>query len=334
LQACETTDELGILPCRRRRHYNHGAFSDEIGQAALVHLYRFDEVDAALDLLPMAARRALDHAGKKVSLGDWKQQPITWRQQLVILGSDSSVDASSVLQLLEHGRVPTTSIEACGDPVPTVIPDAVRVAFGASRPIPEATWSALSALDRYALVKVSVKARPERLDRAHQEIIGQSAVSNHLEPGGGVRMVNVGEKPISKRTATAETWVKLSPDALERLVKGDGPKGDVFGVARIAAIQAAKKTSDLIPLCHTLALTKVSVEFDVDREASKLRIAVNVQANDRTGVEMEALTAVSISALTVYDMLKSVDRAMVIGPTQLLEKQGGRTGDYSRGSAP
>lgn len=280
----------------------------------------------------MAARRALDHAGKKVSLRDWKQRPMAWRQQLVTLGSDAVVDVASVVRLVAEG-VPATDLEATGDPSPTVVPEAVRAAFGAERPIPEGTWSALSALDRYALAKVSVKARPERLERAYLEIIGQSAVSNHLEPTGGVRMVNVGEKPITPRTATAETRVKLSPDALERLVKGDGPKGDVFGVARIAAIQAAKKTSDLIPLCHTLALTKVSVEFDVDREASTLRIAVSVQANDRTGVEMEALTAVSVGALTVYDMLKSVDRAMVIGPTQLLAKHGGRSGDYSREQA-
>jgi cyclic pyranopterin monophosphate synthase len=304
----------------------------QIGQGAPVHLYRFDEVDAGLELLPMAARRALDHAGKKVSLRDWKERTVIWREQLVRLGGESVVDVASVLQLIGAAAVPNTDIEVCEDPSANTVPDAVRRAFGAARPIPDATWSALSPLDRYALTKVSVKARPDRLERAYVEIVGQSAISNHLEPSGGVRMVNVGEKPVTKRTATAETWVKLSPDALERLVKGDGPKGDVFGVARIAAIQAAKKTPDLIPLCHTLALTKVSVEFDVSREASTLRIAVTVQANDRTGVEMEALTAVSVSALTVYDMLKSVDRGMVIGPIQLLEKQGGRTGDYNRGS--
>lgn len=309
------------------------SFRGEIGQVSRVRLYNLDEVDAALELLPMAARRALDHAGKKVSLQDWKAQPLGWRERLTNLGSESEVDAASVRSFLDGSGVPTAELTAESDPSATAVPEAVRAAYGASRPIPEATWSALSALDRYALAKVAVKARPDRLERAYQEIIGQSAVSNHLEPGGGVRMVNVGEKPVTKRTATAETWVRLSPEALERLVKGDGPKGDVFGVARIAAIQAAKKTPDLIPLCHMLALTKVSVEFDVDRGQSTLRIAVTVQANDRTGVEMEALTAVSVSALTVYDMLKSVDRGMVIGPTQLLEKQGGRTGDYARGSS-
>ena len=320
-----------ILPCLQRTDYNHGAFSAEIGQGVRVRLYRLDEVDAGLELLPMAARRALDHAGRKLSLQDWKQQPVTWRRHLAELGTEAVVDVPAVLRWLGEGALTTTEIEPRTDPAATAIPDAVRTAYGASRPIPEATWSALSPLDRYVLDKVAVKARPERLDRAYQEIVGQSAISNHLEPGGGVRMVNVGEKPVTKRTATAESWVKLSPDALERLVKGDGPKGDVFGVARIAAIQAAKKTPDLIPLCHTLALTKVSVDFDVDREACTLRIAVTVQANDRTGVEMEALTAVSVAALTVYDMLKSVDKAMVIGPTRLLEKQGGRSGDFSRG---
>lgn len=315
------------------RDYNHGAFSFEIVQGVWVHLYRFDEADDGLELLPMAARRALDHAGRKVTLAAWKTQPLAWRRRLVDLGSLSSVDVADVLALLETGNVPATPIDPVSDPSPASVPEAVTGAFGATRPIPGAVWSALSALDRYALAKASVKARPERLERVYREIVGQSAVSNHLEPSGGVRMVNVGDKPITKRTATAETWVQLSEEALERLVKGDGPKGDVFGVARIAAISAAKKTADLIPLCHTLALTKVSVEFDVEREASKLRIAVTVQANDRTGVEMEALTAVSVSALTVYDMLKSVDRTMVIGPTQLLEKHGGRTGDFSRGEA-
>jgi cyclic pyranopterin phosphate synthase len=299
-------------------------------QARWVRLYQLDEVDFGLELMPMAARRALDHVGVKVSLQDWKGTPIDVRQRLTALGSETNVDAAAVRRVLDDAGVATTQLETLRDPSPTEVPDVVRAALGVSRPIPEATWSALSALDRYVLLKVAHKGRPERLERAYAEIVGQSALSNHLEPSGGVRMVNVGDKPVTKRTATAETWVSCTRDALERLINGDGPKGDVFGVARIAAIQAAKKTPDLIPLCHSLALTKVSVAFDVDETASTLHIAVTVQANDRTGVEMEALTAVSVAALTVYDMLKSIDKGMRIGPTQLVEKHGGRSGDFSR----
>src|SRR5690606_20842923 len=161
-------------------NYNDGAFCSEIGQGVRVHLYRFDEADAGLELLPMAARRALDHAGRKVTLATWKAQPLAWRQQLVGVGSLPAVNVQDVLVLLESGNVPATPISPVGDPSAASVPDAVRAAFGASRPIPDATWSALSALDRYALVKVSVKARPERLERAYREIVGQSAVSNHL----------------------------------------------------------------------------------------------------------------------------------------------------------
>lgn len=324
----------GSLACDDFRDAGWLSFCGEIGQARGVRIYQLDEVDSGLELLPMAARRALDHAGEKLSLQDWKAQPIGFRQHLTMLGSDVTVDVESVRGLLRAQLVPTTRIEPQADAPPLAPPESVRSAFGSDRPIPDSVWSALSPLDRYVLLKVAQKARPERLARAYGEIIGQSAISNHLEPSGGVRMVNVGEKPTTKRTATAETRVTVSPEALERLIKGDGPKGDVFGVARIAAIQAAKKTPDLIPLCHTLALTKVSVEFEVDKLGSALHISVTVQANDRTGVEMEALTAVSVAALTVYDMLKSIDKAMVIGPTQLMVKQGGRSGDFRRGGTP
>lgn len=300
------------------------------GTFTRVRIYQLDEVDVGLELLPLAARRALDRAGKKVTLSDWKAQSLAWRRRLTELGSEATVDVAGVCALIAEGAVLAAELEPEADLPATEVPAGVRSAFGENRPIPTATWSALSPLDRYALAKVALKARTDRLDRAYAEIVGQSALSSHLEPQGGVRMVNVGDKPVTQRTAAAETRVTLSPSAFERLVTGSGPKGDVFGVARIAAIQAAKKTSDLIPLCHVLALTKVSVEFEAFEPECALRIVVTVQANDRTGVEMEALTAVSVAALAVYDMLKGVDRGIVIGPTQLLEKHGGRTGDFSR----
>jgi len=287
-------------------------------------------VDEALELLPMAARRALDRAGKKVSLQEWKRHGLDVRQRLTQLGSDARVDVPAVLRVLEQCQALTTALEAPPEPSADAVPAEVEVAFGPEQPIPAATWSALSALDRYVLCKVAAKRRVERIAQAYEEVIGQSALSNHLEPHGGVRMVNVAEKPVTRRVAVAESWVTLSEQALTRLVQNDGPKGDVLSVARIAAIQAAKKTPDLIPLCHAIALTKVSVQFDIDTAKRALRIEVTTHANDRTGVEMEAMTAASVAALTVYDMLKGVDRGIVLGPIQLTHKHGGRTGDYAR----
>lgn len=295
-----------------------------------MRLYELDEVDETLELLPMAARRALDRAGKKVSLAEWKKQPLAVRRQLTALGSEAHVDVPLVQRVLAGCGAVTTGVEAPAEPTALAVPDEVRQAYGSARPIPVATWSALSALDRYVLSKVAAKGRAERLEQAYREIVGQSALSNHLEPQGGLRMVNVEDKPVTRRTAVAEAWVTLSEDALTRLVQRDGPKGDVLAVARIAAIQAAKKTPDLIPLCHAIALTKVSVQFEVDAPARTLRIEVTTHANDRTGVEMEAMTAASVAGLTVYDMLKGVDRGISLGPIRLAHKSGGRTGDYDR----
>lgn len=301
----------------------------------LMHIYEVDDVDERLELLPMAARRALDCAGLKLTLSGWRAQSVEWRQKLTELGSNDAVDVPRVLECLSTlgelaSRVSVEPVPIVHEPPAASVPIQVSRAFGEERPIPSAAWSALSALDRYVLAKVAIKARPDRIERAYREIVGQSAVSSHLEPSGGVRMVDVGAKPISERFARAETRVRLSQVALQRLLQGHGPKGDVLGVARVAAIQAAKKTADIIPLCHQLMLTRVSVDFSIDRDAGAVSVQVVVHARDRTGVEMEALTAASVAALTIYDMLKGVDRAMVIGPTQLVEKRGGRTGDFAR----
>lgn len=123
----------------------------------------------------------------------------------------------------------------------------------------------------------------------------------------------------------------MSSDALEVVVAGSAKKGDVLGVARIAAIQGAKRTSDLVPLCHPLALTRIAADFLVDRRRSSVTLEVTVETLGRTGVEMEALTAVGVGLLTIYDMCKSVDRTMVIGDIKLLEKSGGRSGHFRRG---
>lgn len=151
---------------------------------------------------------------------------------------------------------------------------------------------------------------------------------SHLGPDGAARMVDVAAKPPTHRTAVAEARVRMKP-ATARLVRsGKGAKGDVLATARLGGIQAAKQTSALIPLCHPVALTTVAVEFGW--EGSTLRIEARAEAVDRTGVEMEALTAAAGAALTVYDMAKAVDRGMEIRTIRLLEKTGGRSGRYVR----
>jgi len=152
----------------------------------------------------------------------------------------------------------------------------------------------------------------------------------HFDSSGQAHMVGVGEKPETKRVARAEGTIGMAAATLKLILAGSAKKGDVLGAARIAAIQAAKRTSELIPLCHPLALTRIAAEFTVDKPRFAVRLAVSVETVGRTGVEMEALTAVSVGLLTVYDMCKAVDRAMVIGDIKLLEKSGGRSGRYRR----
>ncbi|HKO49412.1 MAG TPA: cyclic pyranopterin monophosphate synthase MoaC [Polyangiaceae bacterium] len=160
--------------------------------------------------------------------------------------------------------------------------------------------------------------------------MGHSALSTHLAPAGGARMVDVSQKTASHRHALAESRISMSADAFARVKTATVPKGDVLGTARLAGIMAAKRTAELIPLCHPLSLTKLELTLELDDAASAIAVRATVEAFDRTGVEMEALTAVSVAALTVYDMLKGIDRAMEIGPTRLVTKSGGRSGDFSR----
>jgi cyclic pyranopterin phosphate synthase len=152
----------------------------------------------------------------------------------------------------------------------------------------------------------------------------------HFDSSGQAHMVGVAEKPETKRVARAEGTIGMAAATLKLILAGSSKKGDVLGAARIAAIQGAKRTSELIPLCHPLALTRVAAEFTVDKRRFAIRLLVTVETVGRTGVEMEALTAVSVGLLTVYDMCKAVDRAMVIGDIKLLEKSGGRSGHYRR----
>jgi cyclic pyranopterin phosphate synthase len=154
---------------------------------------------------------------------------------------------------------------------------------------------------------------------------------SHIDEEGQARMVDVGHKPETIRTAVAKGSVLMLPETLRLILEGNIKKGDVLSTARIAGIMAAKKTSDLIPLCHPLPITHVEVDFSIVQEESRIDIEAAVRVTGKTGVEMEALTAVSAAALTIYDMAKAVDRGMRITDIHLASKQGGASGDYFSG---
>ena len=150
----------------------------------------------------------------------------------------------------------------------------------------------------------------------------------HFDERGAARMVDVAAKPETHRVAVAAGWIRMKPETFALVRSGTARKGDVLGVARIAAIQAAKKTAELIPLCHPVALTSVAVDFTLDEAGARVECRATVECTARTGVEMEALTAVQVGLLTIYDMCKAVDRGMTIDGVRLLEKHGGKSGDY------
>ena len=156
----------------------------------------------------------------------------------------------------------------------------------------------------------------------------KSSKLSHVNEAGEAHMVDVSDKPVTARTAIAEGFVAMKPETLALLNRGDAPKGDVLATARIAGIMAAKRTHELIPLCHPLALAKVTVDLETNSGPPGVRVVAEVKTTGRTGVEMEALTAVSVTCLTLYDMLKAVDRAMTFERIRLIEKSGGRSGDY------
>jgi len=150
----------------------------------------------------------------------------------------------------------------------------------------------------------------------------------HLDHKGAAHMVDVSDKSVTTRIARAEAYVKMLPETLSMITEGKHKKGDVFATARIAGIMAAKKCPELIPLCHSLLLTSVKVNLEAEPEYSRVRIETMCKLDAKTGVEMEALTAASVAALTLYDMCKAVDKGMVIESVRLLEKEGGRTGHW------
>jgi len=152
----------------------------------------------------------------------------------------------------------------------------------------------------------------------------------HLDEHGNARMVDVGSKATSERRAVARAVVRMAPETAEAVARGDAPKGDVLGTARIAGIMAAKRTDELIPLCHSLPLSYAGVEFEVDTGAGTITLTAEARTSAKTGVEMEALTAASIAALTVYDMVKGLEKGVEIAEVVLVSKTGGKSGDWHR----
>jgi cyclic pyranopterin monophosphate synthase len=150
----------------------------------------------------------------------------------------------------------------------------------------------------------------------------------HFDASGQAHMVDVSDKPVTDRVAVAEGWVRMRPETLALVTAGTAKKGDVLGIARLAGIMGAKKTADLIPLCHPLPITKVTLDLTPDAELPGVRITATVKTTGQTGVEMEALTAVSVAALTVHDMLKAVEKSIEIGGIRVVLKDGGKSGRY------
>lgn len=291
-------------------------------------LFEFDAIDAQLILVPLAARRLLDTLGAKLSLEGWRSLPIVDRRALLQLGSAASIDEGRARDVLARATPSPRAIDPIGEPTIDAVPSRITALLGEQRPLSVAVWSSLEPLERWVLDKVAQSKNPERLPRAYDEILGKSHGLTHLNAQGEAHMVETAAKSVSTRRAVAASTVTLSIAAHRALIEGNAPKGDVLGTARIAAIMAAKQTSQLIPLCHPIQLTRVDITLVPSSTDPKVDIRAEVTAIDRTGVEMEAMVAVSVAALTIYDMLKAVDRGIVIGPTLLLEKSGGKSGDY------
>jgi cyclic pyranopterin phosphate synthase len=294
-------------------------------------IYGFEEIDETLDLVPLAARRALDSAGYKLSLDSWRKLALTTRRVIVAAGAEERMDTNLVREALTRADTPLETIEPPDEPRADRVPAELETVLGST--ITEETWRFLSPLDRYALAKVARKGPSPKLLRALTEMVvvpEPRGLSTHLSSRGEARMVDVGDKPSTLRRAIAHAHVAMQVETAARIRAGSTPKGDVLAAARIAGIQAAKRTPDLIPLCHVVALTRVAI--DIHPEEGGLAIVATAEARDRTGVEMEALVAASTAALTIYDMLKSIDRAMTI-QVRLQEKSGGRSGSWQRESS-
>jgi cyclic pyranopterin phosphate synthase len=288
-------------------------------------VYEFERIDDALPLVPLAARRALDVLGRKLSLEGWLSLSIEDRRCIVRAGAAECVDRNAA-PVVDGATPPPTRERAHSDPDENVPPRELVDALGASRPIDDARWQALRPLDRYALLKVASK--PERLALAYDHIVGIALT--HLSGTGEVRMVDVGRKSETIRIARASACVRTTSAVIEAIATGRASKGDVLAAARVAGILAAKRTPELVPLCHPVRTTHAAIDFEPDAERGEMRVQAIIEAVDRTGVEMEAMVAASVAALTVYDMIKSADRWATIDAVRLESKSGGKSGGVQR----
>jgi cyclic pyranopterin phosphate synthase len=289
-------------------------------------LFAFDEISEKLELVPLAARRVLDTLGAKLSLEGWRSLTLEDRFTLVELGSVATVEESPARLILQRANPLPRAVDPIQDPQDSEVPSHLVARLTPEITLTNEAWSALSPLERWVLDKSSKSKNVEKFSLACAEILGNTRKLTHLSETGDAHMVATTEKAVTTRTAIATSQVTLSAEAYQLLLQGNAKKGDVLGTARIAGIMAAKQTSQLIPLCHPIQITKV--ELTLTPSDSKVMIQAEVIAVDRTGVEMEAMVAASVAALTVYDMLKAVDRGIVIGPTALLKKSGGKSGEY------
>ncbi|HZF55941.1 MAG TPA: cyclic pyranopterin monophosphate synthase MoaC [Polyangiaceae bacterium] len=351
--------------------------------------FEIDEIGPELDLVPLAARRALDAAGLRLPLDGWRSLGLDDRRKISFAGTAEIVDAAAVAAIVARAAPPAERISVVSDPDPRSPPAELHAAVVPPRTIDNAAWSQLRALDRYALAhalrRSRVRADLSILETAVDAILRPSSrsvasgavtapmsaapateptttpppmtasamtapaatapaarpevasappkpseISSHLNARGDVHMVDVGEKSETVRRAIASGIVKMKPETAARIARADAPKGEVLATARVAGILAAKRTPELIPLCHAIALTHVGVQIEVSAEEGLARVTATAEARDRTGVEMEAMVAASVTCLTIYDMLKGLDRAMVVSEIKLLEKSGGRSGHFVR----
>jgi cyclic pyranopterin phosphate synthase len=312
----------------------------------LVFPFEMDEIGPDLDLVPLAARRALDHAGVHLPLEGWRSLPLDLRQRILQAGAIEDVDVTLVATIAAQAVPSARLVEPKFDPTPERLPDGLS----AEGSVDQALWKSLGGLGRFALAHAATRAEkrgdPGILATAIDALSSRSTMpspdlrrlasepvpqlSTHIGPTGDVRMVDVADKPTTRRLAVATARVRMRAETIERLLRGDTPKGEVLATARIAGIMAAKRTPDIIPMCHGIALSHVEIKIDIDKPSSTVLITATTEAMDRTGVEMEAMVAASISALTMYDMLKGIDREMVVEQVLLVEKSGGRSGHFRR----
>jgi cyclic pyranopterin phosphate synthase len=297
-------------------------------------LYVFEEVDEGLSQLPTAAQRALDIAGEKLSPEGWRTLPLADRMALVAAGAFSTVDPELVRSIVAHAGPLAVETSPRPDPDPESPPEELLHALSHPKELTRARWASLRPLDRYAL-STAARGPEARLHQAYTEILrsGDAGLA-HLNAAGEVHMIGVAAKPVTARRAVATATLRMKRETFESLWSGRVAKGDALATARIAGIQAAKRTSELIPLCHPVKITGAEVDIDVDPsstpEKAAVRVRATVDAFDQTGVEMEAMVAASTAALALYDMLKSVDRWMTIAAVELVEKSGGRSGHLKR----